>query len=144
MTVKQKERSVLVVDDDELVQLAVCQALASEGYLVIGASSGREALSMASQQKFDAAIVDLRMPGMSGVELLPLLKGMCPNTIAIILTAVQDGEELCEAIADSGEFLAYIEKPCRTRDLYQTLERAFDRYSGSPDSYQTCHEGEGR
>jgi len=77
----------LVVDDEE----AICESLAAwltkDGYRVITASSGPEALSCMQQRLFDIYLVDVRMPGMDGIELLTRIKEQQPDAIIIIITA---------------------------------------------------------
>ncbi len=77
----------LVVDDEE----AICESLAAwltkDGYRVVTASSGPEALSCMQQRLFDIYLVDVRMPGMDGIELLTRIKEQQPDAIIIIITA---------------------------------------------------------
>jgi DNA-binding NtrC family response regulator len=77
----------LVVDDEE----AICESLAAwltkDGYRVVTASSGSEALSCMQQRLFDIYLVDVRMPGMDGIELLTRIKEQQPDAIIIIITA---------------------------------------------------------
>jgi two-component system cell cycle response regulator len=67
---------ILLIDDDELILLSLESLLESEGYEVVTASSGAEALKTASAQTFDVFILDVIMPGMSGFEVCTALRAM--------------------------------------------------------------------
>src|SRR4051794_12432150 len=70
--------SVLVVDDRDIDRKLVDRALGAAGYDVTTAASGEEAIELVRSRLFDAAVVDLRMPGMNGIELLRLVKEHSP------------------------------------------------------------------
>jgi CheY-like chemotaxis protein len=133
MSTVQKRRSILVVDDEDAVREAVCQALAKEGYHIVDASSATDAIYEASRHKFDATILDIRMPGMSGDDLLPLLKKSCPHTAVIVLTAMSGDDPRFQALASSHQVFACLKKPCTIKDLRDTLRLALEQKSGHAD-----------
>src|SRR5688572_1056456 len=67
-------RGVLVVDDEEAIRIAIARYLRSRGFEVETAESADAALGILRQRRFALAICDVRMPGMSGVELVPLAR----------------------------------------------------------------------
>jgi len=120
-----KKRSILVVDDDDLVRQAVCKGLTAEGYKAVGVSGGAYALDRALQQQFDAMVLDIRMPEMDGFEALNLISRLCPNMQVIILSGMLDPESRFQTAAIQGGVFAYLKKPCRLQELSDTLMRAF-------------------
>ncbi len=81
---------VLVVDDEEPVREAVADFLLDEGFEVVTAASGREALTLARASAFALYILDLRMPGMSGNELAVALRAISPATPFLVITGSPD------------------------------------------------------
>jgi len=134
MSAVQRKRSVLVVDDEDAVREAICQTLVREGYQVVDASNANDALYEASRARFDAAIVDIRMPGMPGDSLVPLLKKSCPDTIVIVLTAVSDDDPRFQALVHSNEAFACLKKPCTIKDLRATLKMALEGLGDDADA----------
>ena len=81
---------ILIVDDEPNVRLMYHSALESEKYELYEADSGPKALELCKQRKHDAAILDLRMPGMNGLELLEKMHEQGVNTPVVIITAFAD------------------------------------------------------
>ena len=127
---EQRKKSILVVDDEEAVRGAVSLALLKEGYDVVDACSGSDALYKAAQEKFDAAILDIRMPEMTGFDLMHTMKRMCPDTVLIILTAMPDPDSRFESLTKTAGVFAYLKKPCKLQKLKDTLEAAFAQQQG--------------
>ncbi|WP_200892196.1 ANTAR domain-containing response regulator [Methyloterricola oryzae] len=116
--------SILVVDDDKLVVATLARGLRSEGYEVLEASSGSAALRLAAVNSFDLAILDIRMPEMSGTELAQRL--MSEHGLpALFLSAYSDREMVESAIARGG--LGYLVKPVDVPNLIPALQTALAR-----------------
>jgi FixJ family two-component response regulator len=81
---------ILIVDDEPNVRLMYRTALAGEGYTLFEADSGADALEICSQREHAAAILDLRMPGMDGFELLETMQARGVNTPVVFVTAYGD------------------------------------------------------
>ena len=79
--------SILVVDDEPAMRLLVTSVLKDEGHLTTAAASGEEALELVGKHHYHVVITDLRMPGMSGLQLLEALRRDDPATAVILLTA---------------------------------------------------------
>ncbi len=90
--------SVLIVDDDESIRNLVCEELAGEGYVCDTASDGDEALAKLEGRSFDVALLDIRLPGMSGMDLLKLAERHCRITAIVMMTAVKDIETAVDAM----------------------------------------------
>jgi len=114
----------LVIDDDDAVLTAFRMALKRENHQVATASSGVEALALAHEQEFDIAILDLKMPGMDGLEVLRRLKGIAPSTSVIILTGHGTLDGAVQAMKDGA--YDFIQKPVNPVDLIDLIRRAAD------------------
>ncbi|MDP9055322.1 MAG: response regulator [Acidobacteriota bacterium] len=79
-------RVALVVDDDDIFRNRLCRAFAARGWEAIGASDGATALELSSQSSPDLAVVDLRLAGMSGLEIVQSLRALDETTCIIMLT----------------------------------------------------------
>jgi two-component system, response regulator RegA len=75
-----------VVDDDDIFRNRLCRAFAARGWEAIGAANGASALELASQSSPDLAVVDLRLPGMSGLDIVQGLRSLDETTCIIMLT----------------------------------------------------------
>jgi len=80
-------RSILVVEDERILRVTLANDLAEEGYEVISAADGDEASRQIGQRRFDAALLDLKLPGVDGLTLLEMFKASNPRSVAIMMTA---------------------------------------------------------
>lgn len=78
---------VLIVDDEEIARLSLADILRLEGYEISTASGGREAVEMVRKESFDVMILDLKMPGMGGIEVLERIEDKLGTLKVIVLTA---------------------------------------------------------
>lgn len=112
---------LLVVDDEESMRVAISRFLRTRGYLVQVAGSASEALDLLDSMRFAAMICDIRMPGMSGVELVPRALERDPELAVMMLTAVHDSSIAAQSLANgAGEYLI---KPVELGELGIALER---------------------
>src|ERR1700740_2003746 len=95
------------------------------GHEVVVCADGRAALKVLEKSTFDAAILDLRMPGMTGIEVLEHLKQVSPDTEAVVMTGHASMETAIEAVR-LGAF-DYITKPCKLAELQTLLERVAEK-----------------
>lgn len=118
--------NILYVDDEEQNLFAFKAAFRRE-YSIYTAQNGEDALKMMRQQHIQLVITDQRMPGMTGVELLNIIRKEFPNPIRIILTGYSDVEAIISAINDGG-VLRYITKPWNKEEFRLAIEHARQLY----------------
>ena len=114
--------SVLLVDDEARLRDVLVKSIRTLGHEVTGAGSAEEALRLMKDHPRAVAIVDLNLPGMSGMDLFAELRQKYPATQVIVLTGFGDLDTAQQAIRlDVVDFLT---KPCHLGDLEQALDRA--------------------
>ena len=111
MAEKLKHR-ILVVDDDESTRECLAALLSSHGYEVSTAEDGFDALLQLTREPPDVVISDLNMPGMSGFELLPVVRRTFPHTMLIAMSGAYEGEAVPEGVT-ADAFVAKGEHPER-------------------------------
>ncbi|GIX07514.1 MAG: hypothetical protein KatS3mg115_1917 [Candidatus Poribacteria bacterium] len=133
--------TVLVVDDERTQLILLKRLLARAGYEVQTAEGAEEALQIVQTQPVSVVVTDIRMPGMSGRELLERLRELDPKLPVIIMTAYPQLRDAVELVAHGGAFY-YIEKPIEDiRVLTQEIERALEgRENGRGTSSPTSEE----
>lgn len=102
-------RKVLVVDDDPVVRKSFDRVLSGKGYAVITAENGEEALRKLNEEKYDLVYTDIRMPGMSGLEVAEHVKASRPWTPVVIITGY--GTDAAEARAKAAGVSSFLHKP---------------------------------
>jgi DNA-binding NtrC family response regulator len=120
-----RKGAILVVDDEEIMREILETLLTREGYDVRLASSGHEGLELARAMPFDAAIVDIMMPGIDGIATLDELKRMDEDLAVIIITAYASVESAISAMK-SGAF-DYITKPFKNEEVLVVIRNALER-----------------
>ncbi len=116
---------LLVVDDEDSFRTGMCERLKRKGFSVSGAAGGERAISIAGENLLDVALVDIRMPGMDGIELLARLKEAHPSIEVIMLTGVATVATAIEAMK-LGAY-DYMAKPCRFEELLILIEKACEK-----------------
>jgi FixJ family two-component response regulator len=119
------ERLVSVVDDDERLRRSVSNLLTSVGFRVETFASAEEFLLSNHREQTGCLVLDLRMPGMTGLELLARLAVIDSSIPAIILTAHYDDEARRRALQAGAA--AFLEKPFRGDDLLDAVRTALGR-----------------
>ena len=117
---------LLIVDDDHEFRSGIARRLNRQGSTVCEAENGNAALAVLHQHSFEVALLDLAMPGMNGLELLPRLKEIAPQCEVVMLTGEASVESAVSAMK-MGAF-DYIRKPCPFAELEQLLERAWEHH----------------
>ena len=115
-------RRLLVVDDDRAMREMLVSLFKERGLLVEDASSAGAALACAAEQDFDVVLSDVRMPGLSGVELVGQLRRLRPNTPVVLMTTFGSIDSAVEAMR-SGAF-DYLTKPFEPDAVILAVERA--------------------
>lgn len=116
---------ILIVDDEQDIRNILVDVFEREPYDVLSAGSGKEALALIADKPVDVVISDERMPGMSGSELLSIVRKQFPETIRIILTGHASLEAAIRAI-NEGEIYRFFTKPCNVVDLAVTVRQALE------------------
>jgi DNA-binding NtrC family response regulator len=116
-------RHVLIVDDDPAIRESLPQALAKDGTIVRVAESGTHALASLTPRP-DVILLDMRMPDMSGLDLLPILRERVPKADVVLMTAFDDMGTVVSAMRNgAADFLV---KPLDLYELRRVLSRIFD------------------
>lgn len=110
---------ILVVDDEPGVLLSLKAILTREGYEVVAVDSGEAAVEQIMAHAFDLALIDLKLKGIGGIEVLTTLRQTSPSTVAIILTAHATLETAVTALRHGAH--DYLFKPCRTVELRESV-----------------------
>ena len=100
---------ILIIDDEATIRASLLEALANEGYTTESAETGEEALAKCHGQEFDLVVTDLKLPGVSGLEILQALRNQGRQTPVIMMTAYTSIETAVDAIK-AGAF-DYVAKP---------------------------------
>lgn len=118
---------ILAVDDEEVVRNLLQRTLAEAGYDVTTAADGEEALSAVSQGEVKVVLLDIKMPGMSGIEVLGKLTTDWPDICVIVVTAVVDTQTAVEALK-MGAY-DYITKPFNRDNVVRKVQEAIERWN---------------
>ncbi|MGV3619251.1 MAG: response regulator, partial [Archangium sp.] len=121
--IKRPERKtkVLVVDDDKIVLRAVSEILQREGYQVVALDDAVEGLSAVKDPSIDVACLDIKMPNLSGMDLLKAFKQSRPDVEVIMMTAFATVQTAVEAMK-LGAY-DYIQKPFDGEEIKALVER---------------------
>ena len=117
--------TLLVADDDPGLRESLERTLTREGYRVVLASDGRAALERVQAGGVDLIVTDLRMPGLTGLELLRAAKAIMPDVDVILLTAFGTVEEAVKAMKDGA--YDFLTKPFRREQLIKLVAKALER-----------------
>lgn len=110
---------ILVLDDDPVFRKTLAKALGARGFDVTPAESGHEAIRLASIKTFDAAIIDMMMPGMNGLEALEGIRKAQPSTACVILTGYGSIADAVKTMRLGG--YNYLTKPCGMKEIEDVL-----------------------
>ncbi|HPI90579.1 MAG TPA: sigma-54 dependent transcriptional regulator [Spirochaetota bacterium] len=118
-------KSILIVEDDARLRDALCQITAKEGYQPTGVESGEEALEKASEHEFALVISDLKLPGISGMQVLQSIRSATPETSIIIITAYASVDNAVEAMKNGAE--DYLVKPFSLDEIRIIIKRVMEK-----------------
>ncbi len=116
---------LLVVDDDETLREMLAQRFGRQGMRVTAAGTGEEAVARAAEQAFDVALLDLHLPGQSGIDVLAQLKERQPELEAIMLTAHGSIETAIQAMKQGA--YDYLTKPFHLPELEVHVQKAYEK-----------------
>ena len=101
-------RTLLFIDDESNILSALKRLFRPHGYRILTAEGGAAGLALLESEAVDVVVCDMRMPGMSGAEVLEQVRLKCPDTVRILLTGYADVSSTIAAI-NRGEIYRYIE-----------------------------------
>ena len=116
---------ILVADDEAMMRNLLLKILESEGYQVTVVSSANEALEKLKAEKHDLLMTDVKMPGMTGFDLLKQVKIEWPEMVVIIMTGYGDAYSVKEALLLGAD--EYLSKPFESQEGSLIVERAYWR-----------------
>jgi diguanylate cyclase (GGDEF)-like protein len=117
---------ILIADDEQQVRELLCELL-SPNYECVGVNSAEQALALLRAERFDLILSDIRMGGLSGLEMVPHVLSIAPETMVIMISAGQNIECAVEALR-AGAF-DYITKPFALRHVEAAVRRALDHHA---------------
>jgi DNA-binding response OmpR family regulator len=116
---------ILIVDDEESIRFFLSEELAQAGYTVLTAAGGEEALRLLGQTPIDLVLLDLKMGGLSGLQVMEKIKQGYPHAsvppVVIMLTAHASLDSAVSAMRQGG--FDYLKKPCRPEELLASVEK---------------------
>jgi two-component system, NtrC family, response regulator PilR len=113
---------ILVVDDEKSMRDFLTIMLKKEGYGIVAAESGRDALAAVQGEIFDLVITDVKMPEVDGIEVLKAVKEISPETVVLVITAFATTETAVEAMK-LGAY-DYIIKPFKVDEIKLIIQKA--------------------
>ena len=117
---------ILIVDDEESQREQLSGFLKKQGFNVTTAESGMEAISLCEDKSFEVALIDLKMPGMDGIELLKKLKESNPEIQVIMMTAYASVDTAVDAMKLGAYH--YVNKPINLEELKLNIKKALENY----------------
>ncbi|GAJ10485.1 unnamed protein product, partial [marine sediment metagenome] len=121
----EKQATILIVDDEEMVRRLLHQKLSSEGYRCEEAGDADQALDELKSKPVALVILDIKMPGKSGTELLPEIKASYPDTAVIMATAITDTRTAIQCMKEGA--YDYITKPFNLDEVVLSIDRALEK-----------------
>jgi DNA-binding response OmpR family regulator len=121
MKISNSTERLLVVDDEKNIRAVLKEGLEAHAYNVQEAASAEDALRLIERQSFDLVLLDLRMPGMDGLELLTHIHERSPQTIIIMLTAYATLDSAVQALRQGA--YDYLTKPASIPQIVESVER---------------------
>lgn len=116
------DTKILIVDDDEVVRLSYLRILANAHWIVESAWDGNDALQAMEEKGFDVVLLDLRMPGKDGMDVLKAIKAKWPETEVVIITGYPTIETAKEAVRQGA--CDYLAKPVGPDDVINAANDA--------------------
>ena len=123
--VDRDAKRLLIVDDEDTIRTALARFMRARGYEVDTAESAEMALELLARDKFHVVLSDIRMPGMSGVDLVSRALALDPDLAIVILSALNDAPTATQALSRGA--LDYLMKPVELAELHAAVGRALKK-----------------
>jgi len=127
---------ILVIEDETGLQADIRLRLETEGYIVDTSGEGNEGLFFATEYPLDAAIIDIGLPGISGIEIIQRLRAQGSTLPVLILTARSRWQEKVEGLEAGAD--DYLVKPFQMEELLARLKALLRRATGTPTTELRC------
>jgi len=127
---------ILVIEDETGLQADIRLRLETEGYIVDTSGEGNEGLFFATEYPLDAAIIDIGLPGISGIEIIQRLRDQGSTLPVLILTARSRWQEKVEGLEAGAD--DYLVKPFQMEELLARLKALLRRATGTPTTELRC------
>jgi len=131
-----EKRTVLFVDDEEKILKSLKRGLLDEPYNTLFATSGKEAIEILQREEVHIIVTDMRMPEMSGLELLRIVKQDYPHIVRMVLSGYTQVTTLLTAI-NQGEIFKFITKPWQLEEEFKPAIREAVEYYEFRNQRQT-------
>lgn len=130
------KRTLLFVDDEVRILRSIERSLLDEPYTLLFAESGKEALKLLESNDVHVIVTDMRMPEMSGLDLLKIVKEKYPHIVRIVLSGYTQVTTLLTAI-NQGEIFRFVTKPWKVeKEFKQVLREAVEHYNLTADHHK--------
>ena len=124
-----EKRTILFVDDEIRLLRSMERGLLDEPYHLLFAESGKDALKLLAENEVHVLVTDMRMPEMTGLELLKIVKERYPRTVRLVLSGYTQASTLLTAI-NQGEIFRFITKPWKMEEEFKpALRQAIEQYN---------------
>ncbi|MCK4760938.1 MAG: response regulator [Candidatus Aminicenantes bacterium] len=133
-----EKESILIVDDSESTRRSLSLIFKKKGYETIAVETGREAISKVHERFFNVALLDIKLPDMEGIELIPLLKQMFPDIVIIMVTGHASLETAVQAMNEGAS--SYITKPLDIDEVLSTIEESLEKQHLVIENKRLLHE----
>jgi len=121
----EDKKRILIVEDDEEMSALLRDVIEEEGYKTDSVNNGSEAFRKLVKESFDLIITDIRMPGLTGLDILPGMKKLHPEAPIIVITAFGSEEVQRKALERGAN--AYLEKPIHFKTLRTLIDGMFSK-----------------
>jgi DNA-binding NtrC family response regulator len=116
----EAKKTILIIDDDKSILRVFARVFEKKGYAVVAVDTGKKALEQIRRNRFDAALIDVRLPDMDGTDLLPEIEASSPKTVKLVFTGSPDVESCLAEARKSID--AFFMKPVKPEVLLSILE----------------------
>ncbi len=134
--------NLLIVDDEEVLQDVLTSLLRKEGYRTVSARTGEEGLQLLRREEIDLVLLDLMLPGMSGMEVLKQIRAQHPEQVVVVITAFSSIEGAIDAMRE-GAF-HYIPKPFKNEEVLLTIRQGLKQRQLATENRSLKEELRGR